>query len=305
MMKNAIIYYYNLNPINIHQSNKQFRFSIDNDEYILMPYNRHVDEINYLNDLCSQLHQKQIYCHQFVPNNNHTFITYINNVPYVLLKIYVNSKDKIILNDIMDFTNIVISNNYKVLRRDNWFELWTNKIDYFEYQVSQFGKKFPLIRESFSYFVGLAENAIMLYKNIYNSNNNTLCIAHKRIKKDHTITDFLNPLNFIIDIKVRDSSEFFKERFFDDHHYDIYEEIMYYLTYGNINTYDCMLFFTRLLFPTFYFDIYEDIINNGEDEKELLRIINRVNDYEEFLRKIYTYLKTITTIPDIEWLKKT
>ncbi|NLM96471.1 MAG: hypothetical protein GX175_02475, partial [Halanaerobiaceae bacterium] len=72
-----------------------------------------------------------------------------------------------------------------------------------------------------------------------------------------------------------------------------------------INTYDCMLFFTRLLFPTFYFDIYEDIINNGEDEKELLRIINRVNDYEEFLRKIYTYLKTITTIPDIEWLKKT
>ena len=34
-MKNAIIYYYNLNPINIHQYNKQFKFTIDNDEYIL------------------------------------------------------------------------------------------------------------------------------------------------------------------------------------------------------------------------------------------------------------------------------
>lgn len=301
-MKNAIIYYYNLNPINIHQYNKQFKFTIDNDEYILVPYNRSTDEINDLYKLSLELHQKQIYCHQFVINNNQSIITYINNVPYVLLKIIINSKDKIILNDIIDFSNIVITSDNKSLRRDNWFELWTNKIDYLEYQVSQFGLKFPLIRESFSYFIGLAETAITLYKNIYNSTNN-LIIAHKRIKSNHTFVDMYNPLNFVIDLKVRDVSEFLKERFFDNH--DIYEELMYYISYGNISTYECMLLFVRLLFPTFYFDIYEEIIDNSMEEKELLKIINRINDYEVLLKRVYAYLKTITPIPDIEWLKKT
>ena len=40
--------------------------------------------------------------------------------------------------------------------------MWIRKIDYFEYQISQFGKKYPIIRESFNYYVGLAENGISL-----------------------------------------------------------------------------------------------------------------------------------------------
>ena len=42
---------------------------------------------------------------------------------------------------------------------------------------------------------------------------------------------------------------------------------MYYISYGNISTYECMLLFVRLLFPTFYFDIYEEIIDNSMEEK--------------------------------------
>lgn len=36
--------------------------------------------------------------------------------------------------------------------------MWVQKIDYFEYQVSQMGKKYPVIRESSIYYVGLAES---------------------------------------------------------------------------------------------------------------------------------------------------
>ena len=302
-MKNAINYYYNLNPTDIHQYNKQFKFSINEEEYVLTPYERNEDDIKHLYEISIQLFQKQIYCHQFVSNTNRSIITYINNVPYVLLRVYINNNNKIILNDIINFINNTTTTTTNILKRDNWFKLWTEKIDYFEYQISQFGKQYPIIRESFSYFIGLAETGIMFYKNIHITTNNTFVIAHKRMKKDYTMFDLYNPLNFVIDLKVRDASEFFKERFFED--YDILSEITYYIKYADLTSYDCLMLFTRMLFPSFYFDIYEDIINNGQNEKELLKIINKTNDYEQFLKKLYLYLRTIITMPDIEWLIKT
>lgn len=302
-MKNALTYYYNLNPLDIRQYNKQFKFTVDDQEYVLAPYERNADDINHLYEISVQLFQRQIYCHQFVLNNSRSIITNINNTPYVLLKIYINNNNKIILNDIINFMNNTATTTTNILKRDNWFQLWTEKIDYFEYQISQFGKQYPIIRESFSYFIGLAETGIMFYKNVHNSTNNAFFIAHKRIKKDYTMFDLYNPLNFIIDLKVRDASEFFKERFFENH--DVLPEIIYYISYANLTTYDCLMLFTRMLFPTFYFDIYEEIINDGQNEKELLRIINKVNDYEQFLKDLYIYLKTVVIMPDIEWLIKT
>ena len=75
---------------------------------------------------------------------------------------------------------------------------------------------------------------------------------------------------------------------------------MYYISYGNISTYECMLLL-YVYFPTFYFDIYEEIIDNSMEEKELLKIINRINDYEVLL-KVYVF-KDYNTNSDIEWLK--
>jgi hypothetical protein len=302
-MKNALSYYYNLTPVDIHQYNKQFKFTINQDKYVLMPYERNVDDINYLYEIAIQLFQSQIYCHQFVFNTSRSLLTYINNEPYVLLKVYVDDNSKIILNDIINFGNNSQTTVKNILKRDNWFQLWSDKIDYFEYQISQFGKKYPIIRKSFSYFVGLAETGIMLHKNVNNSSNNTLFIGHKRIKKNYTIFDLYNPLNFIIDLKVRDASEFFKEKFFENH--DTLAEVIYYISYANLTSYDCLMLYTRLLFPSFYFDIYEEIINEGKDEENLLPILEKVDDYEQFLKDLYIYLKEIINIPDIEWLKKT
>ena len=38
-MKNAINYYYNLYPINIYQNDRLYKFSLENTDYYLVPYN--------------------------------------------------------------------------------------------------------------------------------------------------------------------------------------------------------------------------------------------------------------------------
>lgn len=299
-MKNAIMYYYNLIPNNIRLTSKYTKFNVDNNNFVLELVERHPDEIQELYELSTYLLQLNVPCHQIIPNVSNQIITIINNQPYVLMKITVNSDQLINENDIVLFSNLLVDKrNYQRLQRNNWSQLWTTKIDYLEYQVSQFGKKYSIIRDSFSYHIGIAENALQFYKTI--NNDTTLCIAHRRIKKDCTMYDLYNPLEFIIDTRVRDYCEYFKQIYFYN---NIDGDIVKSYLYNNSLTEDeIKLFFCRMLFPTIYFDLYEDIVIDGEEEKELVPIITKVNNYENLLKDLYMLLEQYIRIDFIEWLK--
>ena len=60
-----------------------------------------------------------------------------------------------------------------------------------------------------------------------------------------------------------------------------------------------------MLFPSFYFDMYEKIINGSSDDKELLKITNKIESYQILLRDLYWLLKRNANLPDIEWIIKT
>lgn len=294
-MKNALNYYYGLDVTNIHQKDKTFYFQHDNYEYIFTTFEEKNIDIIY--ELSNKLNQIGIYCHQIIPNNSNLLITRINNDNYVLMKIF-TSKDKISLNDIIRFNNI----NYvdeKRLKIADWYTLWSNKVDYFEYQISQIGKKYPIIRKSFSYYIGLAENAIELIKST-SSDKLHYSLNHRRIHHKDNMQDLYNPLNFIIDIRFRDVCEYFKSSFFNK--LNIENEIMMYLYYNNFDYTESCYFFARMLFPTYYFDTYEKIINNEIDENKLNNIISLANDYEILLKHIYYYLKNRANLPTLEWL---
>ncbi len=301
-MKNTINYFYNIQPENIHQHEKQFRFRINNNNYAFLPCYRPENEIRELQILSTSLFLQGIYCHQFVLNINSSIITDVNNVPYVLLLVHTNDKRLVTLDDLIWFSNINISPTNDLLKKDNWFLLWTEKIDYFEYQVSQFGKSFPLIRESFSYFVGMAETSISFLRNTNTNNNKILSVSHGRIKSNSTIFDLYNPLNFIIDSKVRNICEYFKDQFFKGN--DIIDDLFNYISSSNFATSDYMLLYARMLFPTFYFDVYELVIHGYIEEKEILSIIQRISDYELFLKYLHDYLKQFVMIPNIEWITR-
>lgn len=300
-MKNVLSYYYNLNPTDIHQINKMYKFKENNNFYALIEITDSINSINDIYNVSIELNNRGIYTHQIILNIQGSIVTQINNNNYVLLKIY-NDLDKTIeLDDIIKFSNItsnIVTN--KNLRRDNWYELWTNKIDYFEYQISQIGKRFPLIRESFSYFVGIVETGISLLAN-NNIKDISLCICLDRIKKNNNLFDLYNPFNFIIDMKVRNTSEYFKEMFIYE---DPYFKIIDYINYGNLSDDELKLFYIRMFYPSFYFDTYEKIINGDIEEIEINKIVDKAYDYQLLLKKLYIYINNITSLPEIEWIKK-
>lgn len=300
-MKNVLSYYYNLHLSDIHQTEGIYRFNLNGIEYAFTQYKRNLNEIRELYELSLLLFQNGIMVHQFVLNKENQLITYVNQKPYVLLQIYNNSKQNITINDINNFS--FSSSILKLPEKQvNWANLWSDKIDYFEYQVNQFGKKNPLIRESFSYFSGLVENGISLF-NILELDYNNYSVSHQRLSSKDTMFEFLNPMNLIIDYKVRDACEFYKEKFLNKQ--DISNEIKEYLSNKNLNVYEILLFFIRMFYPSFYFDKYEYIINNEEDDYQLKNIIELSDKYEKLLKEIYFYLSKYINMPDIEWIKKT
>lgn len=293
-MKNALNYYYGLEVVNIHQKDKKFYFKHDNHEYIFTQCD--LDNIDKIYEISNKLNQMGIYCHQIILNNANQIITKVNNENYVLMKIYVQ-KTKINLNDIINFNNINF--NDQSLKIADWYDLWTEKIDYFEYQISQMGKKYPLIRKSFSYYIGLAENAISLVRSV-SKDNLYYSLGHRRINFKDSLHELYNPSNFIVDLRIRDICEYFKSSFFN--RIDIENDIIAYLTYNNLNYNESCYFMARMLFPTYYFDTYEKIINNDIDEIKINNITSLVNEYEMLLKTIYSYLRRKVNLPALEWL---
>ena len=290
-MKNALNYYYNLNVENIHQKNKNYYFKVNNLQYMLLEcVNEEISDIYSLNIYLT----KNYLFYKIILNKENKIITLINETNYILMEIN-NSIKELNVNEIIKINNISIV-NFNKLRRDNWYTLWTNKIDYFEYQINQIGKKYPIIRESFNYYIGLAETAISLIKSI-NNEGMYLSLSHKRI---NNAFDLYNPLNLIIDVRIRDICEYFKFCFFENK--NVLRELELFLNYNKLSYNESVYFLARMLFPTYYFDLYEKIIANEVKEEEIKKIISKVDKYEKLLKYIYLNFKNNNLY--IEWLEK-
>ncbi len=292
-MKNTINYYYNLNINTIHQKEKNYYFKVDNKNYLLLKCSNieELDDIYRLNMYLSQI----LPVHRIVLNVNNEVITKINDSNYLLLELFSNN-NKINLNNIIELSNIRIPFSVDKLKRNDWYNLWIKKVDYFEYQLSQIGKKYPLIRESFNYYIGLAENAIILVNNI-DFNNIPLGLSHRRIT--NMSFNLYNPLNIVIDARIRDVCEYFKFCFFNN--IDISMELELFLSYNSFNIDEAKLFLARMFFPTYYFDLYEKIIDNEIDESEIKKVIIKADNYEKILKQVYYHFKNNQI--NIEWLE--
>ena len=68
------------------------------------------------------------------------------------------------------------------------------------------------------------------------------------------------------------------------------------------SNYEANMLYARLLYPTYYFDIYEKVIEDLKEESELLDIINKVDEYELFLKEAYFELSRMYKIEQINWI---
>ena len=299
-MNNFIKFFYNMKVTNTNFINNYYEFNHNNNYYRLYILIEEYNIYNYNNiyTIYKELINNTLMS-EIILNKDKNIITTYHNINYILLKINCNINKNITLEEIDYLSKVKIVNNNK----SNWGLLWSKKIDYLEELISENGKKYPQVVNSFNYFIGLSENAISYYNNIDIDNNMMYYISHKVLRPTDKVDSLYNPLNIIYDYRVRDVAEYIKNSFWTDNH-NIYNELNNYLYKNNLSLNEVKLLISRVLFPSFYFDLYEDIFNYNKDEKILNNIISRIDEYEEYLNSIIIYFKRFYPIDEIEWLKK-
>lgn len=305
-MKETINYYYNLNPSRINKIFDYYYFYVNNELYYFMIYKRKPEDLNAIYDFNRSMISSNILVNEIINNRDNSIVTYVNKIPYILIKIYVNINKAISLGEIsyLSNTKVFYQNN---LMRSNWALLWSNKIDYLEYHHGHNYQKYPLLSLSFDYFIGLSENAISYLNNaIKNTSPEDVdigVISHDIINSDDTIYALYDPMNIIIDHKARDLAEYIKLSFFIDN-FSIFEELDEYFKYNYFSFYGMNLLVARILYPSFYFDKYDEIVNEEAQESSILKITSRIDEYEKYLQDIFSYLKKYYNIKDVGWIMK-
>lgn len=299
-MNNYINFYYELYPDDIVKKGNHYYFVLNNEKYYFVTYDRDVNEADTLYKLNKEMISRNSLVHEIILNKKGEVITLIDEVYYVLLRVYVNESVVITIDDVVFMLNSndgVFSNS--VISRTDWIKLWSLKIDYFEYQIGHLIKKYPYIYNTVDYYIGLGENAITYMKELNdNINSSSLSITHRRIGVNSTMFDLYNPLNLIIDYKVRDVSEYLKDAFFNNVNvYSILDKLFKMCMFDRITL---NLLFCRLLFPSYYFDLYENILENDLNENLVINIIKKSASYEYFL----SFLIRNWSLYKIEWLSK-
>jgi len=296
-MNNFIEYFYNIKVSKVLYNNKYYSFVYNDYNYRLYIYYNDRD-INHLYDINKKLIGNTLMS-EIIVNRNNEVISHYNDSSYILIKIFANIDKRISLDEI----SLLSKSLYREGINVNWGALWSYKIDYLENLINENGKKYPLIVDSFNYFIGMAENAISYFNSIILDKNYKYVICHKVIRLDDKVDVLYNPLNITFDYRVRDIAEYIKNSFFNNN-YNIFNELINYLQNNYLSLMEVKLLVSRLIYPSFYFDMYEDILIDNKEEKILLNIISKLDKYEEFLGNVISFLKTYYDIDEIGWLKK-
>ena len=290
-MKETLEYYYNLDIDNLEELDGKYHFKIENQDFFFVFYNRGLEELEDIIGVCNEMFLKGINVHEVIRNRDNSFLTKVNEYNYILFKVNNLSEEY----DIFDMVNIsnklVLNNNKSSLYRNNWGSLWSDKIDFFEYQVRELGVEKNVVKSSFSYYVGLSENAISYVNNAIlkygGVSSGRIVLSHRRVFYPNYKLNYMNPLSFVFDLEVRDVAEYLKSMFFKKDIEYCLDELKSYLSIRKLNIYEYHMFYARLLYPSYYFDVYDSVMNKNVNEEELVKIVKRSNDYEKFLKKTY------------------
>ena len=304
-MKETLEYYYGLDIESIEELDGKCHFKIENQDYFFVFYNRGIEELEDIINVSNEMVKKGINVHKILINRNNSFLTKVGEYNYILFAVSNLNEEYDIFDMVKISEKLVLNNNKSNLYRNNWGTLWSEKIDYFEYQVRELSIEKDVVKNSFSYYVGMAENAISYVNNTnmkYGGDAYRIVLSHRRVFYPNYKLNYLNPLSFVFDLEVRDIAEYLKAMFFKKDISFCLDELSSYLKIRHLSLYEYQMLYARLLYPTYYFDVYESVMNKNGDEEELVNIIKKCDSYEEFLKKAYLEISKYAKIDKIEWI---
>lgn len=302
-MKNFIDYYYNINVSEIKHIHDKYFIYTNNERYMLKVFGD-TDFFMVYEYLANQL-DKYLYFFRIVKNRQNDHLTYIDNKPYILLKLSDINNNTISIYDIKINQFFEYSNKISRLIRFPWVKLWENKIDYFEEWCYLKQNQYKNMYSLFHYFIGVAENAV-LYLKITEAEEKVeeidrLVISHNRLSMDSSLYDYYDPTNIVLDHPSRDVSEYIKSTYVHGN-FDI-KLLEEYLNEHHFSKYGLRLLYARILFPSFFFDYIDEMILNSYDT-DLLYLEARIIEFEKFISQISVFFKEKYDIPVVTWCIK-
>lgn len=307
-MKNIINYFYNFNIDNLRMINDDYYFVYEGENFVFQEVKDRNFDYQAIFELNRSLIVNNKIFFRIIVNKNNDIITTNANKQYILMMYNLPVDRNIELYDVIESNSVVKQDNKLInkLNRSNWIDLWKNKIDYFEMYLSHNINKYTEFNKYANYFIGLGENAISYVEetvreekpNIYDN----LVVSHKRLSSSEGLKQLYNPLNLIVDHSSRDIAGYLKMIFWNNEY--LKKDLEKYLNSLTLSNYGARLIIARMLFPSFLFDSFEKMIEEKITEKDIIYMIDKINDYEKYLLKIYYILKNNYSLSEISWLKK-
>lgn len=297
-MKDTINFLYNIYINELEKINDDYYFNYQNKSFMIALFNRDLNEATELYELDKEMLASGLNLDEIMLTKDNSVLFYYEENYYVLMRLADIKNHQITYKEILNLRYIP-QKEYKLIDKSNWSHFWENKIDYFEYQFSSVQNKYPIIKSSINYYIGIWENAISYFNNNINNTNLIKEVCHKRVGVDTDLLSFLNPLNYVIDYKIRDVSEYLKSYIYEENFTENKIEEM--LDKLLIDKQNVLILISRTLFPSNYFDIYEKIIIDNDSEEKLKNIIKKHNNYSFLIKVMFKKYKNYN-IPEIPWI---
>ena len=300
-MKNWLLYYYNLNIKEIYpKTNDYLIFTNDDEIYLMKKYDESSMDINNLNNVNKNYNLINSNYYLLITNKLGSSISKIEDENYVLLKI------KGLIGEIVEIEDIYnnLRMNSKFISNFNldWRELWQKRVDYIEYQIGQLGKNKKEVIDSFSFFSGLAENAISFISlNHIDYKNCRTSLCHKRISYPNEAIDYYESFVLKIDYEIRDLAEYIKSKLIINGYLD--QDLDFVVNKCDYNNDELKLFYARLMFPSNYLDLIEEIMISNTSENKIETYIEKSEDYINFLKDAYIELSKKMELLIPNWIK--
>ena len=294
-----ISYYYVFENINISKEGAKYTFNYNGNKYVLSPLIRNKNEIIEIYKLLNKSNKTD----EIIKNRFDDIVTNIYGNDYILTKECNNLGRKIFFDTIMEKNgnNNITTTSFGELDHSNWDVLWSMKIDYIEYQIKHIENKYPILSRYIDYYIGMSENAISYFKGIFERypRYESKTVSHIRI----TDNNFNDPQNIVIDYPSRDIAEYLKYIFFSNSKFTCSKNsIKNIFSKMGLNDVELELVYARLLFPTFFFDSCDMIINGNINDNTIFSLVNRADEYEDYIKDIYDIINLQKKIPRITWI---
>lgn len=279
-MKNFLNYNYNLFPKRIYKKDEKCYFFVDGYKIYIYEYNDL--NINEIVNVSNELFKYGINVNTVLINKYGNYISKYKNKNIILLRVNYVEENKI---EYASLKKIMSINPVTDMKAIDLLQEWKNEVDTIENELLEYNNEYPLIKKSFDYFIGCAENAIQFYNSYVEKDKITMSLGHYGF--DFLITkNFMNPLYIKkIDAEYEKANYIKIKYMFGELDYEELYEII--KNSNNLNS-----LFSCLLYPTIYLHSVKQLLlekNVQLYERRIKIIVAREHNF----KKIFTFFKNM------------